>query len=146
MTHTIDSSRFGELAIADEAVIEFPDGLIGLGGSRFTLLAREADSAFRWLHSLDDPSLAIPVTNPFAFFADYAVELSDAEAERIGVSDPAEADVYVAVRAGEALEDFAANLLAPILISRGRGWQVINEAPDMPVRAPLFAELAEQAA
>lgn len=146
MTHSIESSRFGTLDIAQEAIIEFPDGLIGLGGTRFTLLARDADSAFVWLHSLDDPSLAIPVTNPFQFFADFAVELSDEEADRVGIHDAAEADVWVTVRAGEELGDFAANLLAPILVSRGRGWQVINEAPGMPVRAPLFAELAEQAA
>jgi flagellar assembly factor FliW len=146
MTQTIESTRFGEVEIADEAVIEFPDGLIGIGGSRFTLLARDTDSAFVWLHSLDDPSLAIPVTNPFRFFADFAVELPDEEADRIDIHDAAEADVWVTVRAGEELGDFAANLLAPILISKGRGWQVINEAPGMPVRAPLFAELAEQAA
>lgn len=146
MNHTIESTRFGKLEIADEAVIEFPDGLIGMGGTRYTLIAREESDAFYWLHSLDDPALAIPVTNPFRFFADFALELSDAEADRIGVHDASEANVYVTVRAGEELGDFAANLLAPILISRGRGWQVINEAPGMPVRAPLFAELAEQAA
>lgn len=146
MTQTIQSTRFGQVDITDEAVIEFPDGLIGLDGTRFTLLAREADSAFVWLHSLDDPSLAIPVTNPFRFFADFAVELPDEESDRIDIHDPGEADVWVTVRAGEELGDFAANLLAPILVSKGRGWQVINEADGMPVRAPLFAELAEQAA
>jgi flagellar assembly factor FliW len=140
---TIDSTRFGSLEIADESVIEFPSGLIGLGGSRYALVAREEDSAFVWLHSLDDPSLALPVTNPWRFFESYSVELSDIEAERIGIGDPAEADVYVTVRAAEALEDFSANLRAPIVISHGRGWQVINEAEDAPVRAPLFAESAE---
>ena len=38
---TIDSTRFGTLEVAAEAVIEFPDGLIGLGGSRYALLARD---------------------------------------------------------------------------------------------------------
>ena len=47
------------------------------------------------------------------------------------------------VRAGESLEDFSANLRAPILIAGGRGHQVINEADGTPVRAPLFAEVAE---
>ena len=45
------------------------------------------------------------------------------------------------VRAGESIEDFRANLRAPILISGGRGHQVINEAKDTSVRAPLFAEV-----
>jgi flagellar assembly factor FliW len=143
---TIDSTRFGAIEIADDSVIEFPSGLIGLGGSRYALVAREEDSAFVWLHSLDDPSLALPVTNPWRFFESYSVELSDTEAERLGVDDPADAQVFVTVRAAEALEDFSANLRAPIVIANGLGWQVINEAEDAPVRAPLFAEIAETAA
>ena len=66
-----------------EDVIEFPKGLIGLGGHRFALVANNADGAFSWLHSLDDPSLALPVANPWAFFADYAVDLSDEAAAPI---------------------------------------------------------------
>jgi flagellar assembly factor FliW len=69
------------------------------------------------------------------------VEISDSEAQRIGVTDPAKAEVLVTVRAGESLDDFRANLRAPILISGGRGHQVINEASGTSVRAPLFAEV-----
>ncbi len=139
----IESTRFGAISVPDDAVLEFPNGLIGLGGTRYTLIAREESAPFLWLHSLDDPSLAVPVTNPWHFFASFEVEISDAEAERIGVTDPSQAEVLVTVRAGESVEDFRANLRAPILIAGGRGHQVINEAPDTPVRAPLFAEVAE---
>ncbi len=140
MPLTIESTRFGTLDVPDESVLEFPNGLIGLGGTRYTLIAREESAPFMWLHSLDDPSLAIPVTNPWFFFSSYEVEVSDTEAERIGITDPSQADVYVTVRAGEAIEDFRANLRAPLLISGGRGHQVINEAGGTSVRAPLFSE------
>ncbi len=139
-TVTVESSRFGTLEIEEGAIIEFPTGLIGLGGRRWAVISKEPDGPFQWLHSLDDPALALPVTNPWNFFADYEVELSDSEAERIGVSDPAQAEVYVTVRAAEEAENFSANLRAPIIISNGRGFQVINEAGDPPVRAPLFAQ------
>ncbi len=143
MSVTIQSTRFGEVEIAPEAVIEFPAGLIGLGGSRYALLARDEDDTFVWLHSLDDPALAIPVTSPFRFFSDYEVLLSDEEAGRIGITAADQADVWVTVRASERLEEFTANLRAPILISRGRGWQVINQAEHAPLRAPLFEAPAE---
>jgi flagellar assembly factor FliW len=143
MPITIESTRFGALDISDDAVIEFPNGLIGLGGTRYALIAREESGPFLWLHSVDDPSLAIPVTNPWNFFASFEVEIADAEAERIGVTDPSEAEVLVTVRAGESLGDFRANLRAPILISGGRGHQVINEARGNSVRTPLFTEVAE---
>jgi flagellar assembly factor FliW len=142
MPVTIESTRFGTIVVPDESVLEFPTGLIGLGGTRYTLIAREESAPFLWLHSLDDPSLAIPVTNPWYFFSSYEVEVSDSEAERIGITDPAQADVYVTVRSGEAIEDFRANLRAPILVSGGRGHQVINEASGTSVRAPLFDEVA----
>ena len=144
MAVTLHSSRFGALEIPDEAVIEFPSGLIGLGGTRYALLARNEDSAFVWLHSVDDPELAVPVTNPFRFFASFEVELDDDEADRIGLSDADDTAVYVTVRAADALEDFSANLYAPILISGGRGHQVINQSDDAPVRAPLFQRPAAE--
>ncbi len=145
MTVTFDSLRFGTLEVSDDAVVEFPTGLIGLGGSQYVLLARDPDSALVWLHSMEDPSLALPVCNPFPFFPDFEVVVSDAEAERIGITDAAQCDVYVTVRAAESLEDFTANLRAPILIARGHGHQVINEA-DAPVRAPLFVGTAVEPA
>lgn len=143
---TIQSTRFGQIEVPDNAVVEFPDGLIGFGGSRFALLAREEDSPLIWLHSVDDPSLAVPITNPFQFFNEYEVVVSDEEAYRIGLRFPGEADLYVTVTAAEELEDFSANLRAPILISRGVGHQIINEADDAPVRATLFADMARRMA
>ena len=145
MPVNIESTRFGALEVPDESVLDFPNGLIGLGGTRYTLIAREESAPFLWLHSLDDASLAIPVTNPWFFFSSYEVEVSDSEAARIGVTDPSQADVYVTVRAGEAIEDFRANLRAPILVSKGRRQQVINEADGTSVRAPLFNDVAQPA-
>jgi flagellar assembly factor FliW len=134
----LESTRFGQLEIPAEAALDFPNGLIGLGGNRYALLARSDESAFIWLHSLDDPALAIPVTVPWRFFPDYEVELSDEEAGRLGVTDPQETQVYVTVRAADTLEGFSANLRAPILVTQGSGFQVINQAKDAPVRCPLF--------
>jgi flagellar assembly factor FliW len=143
-TLTIDSSRFGTLEISSEDVIEFPNGLIGLGGSRYAIVPAGNDGAFSWLHSVDDPSLALPVANPWHFFADYAVELSDEDSEPI-TADPADVAVWVTVRAGAELADFYANLRAPILVAEGTGHQVINESADAPVRAPLFPAVAAAA-
>jgi flagellar assembly factor FliW len=143
-TLTIDSSRFGTLEIASDDVIEFPAGLIGLGGRRYALVTHDGDGAFSWLHSIDDPSLALPVTNPWHFFSDYAVDLSDAASEPI-TADAADVAVFVTVRAGAELSDFYANLRAPILIAGGQGHQVINESADAPVRAPLFPAVAAAA-
>jgi flagellar assembly factor FliW len=143
-TVTIDSPRFGTLEIASEDVIEFPHGLIGLGGRQYAIVPNGTDGAFSWLHSIDDPSIALPVANPWHFFADYAVELSDDESAAITTA-PADVDVWVTVRAGAELADFYANLRAPILVAEGKGHQLINESEHAPVRAPLFPAVAAAA-
>jgi flagellar assembly factor FliW len=133
----LSSSRFGSVEVPDDAIVEFPSGLIGLGGRRYTLLAHGEDPAVVWLQSLDDPDLALPVTDPWRHFADYDLELTQQDADRIGLDDPTQASVYVTVRAGDGPGGFSANLRAPILIAGRRGFQVINQAEDAAVRAPL---------
>jgi flagellar assembly factor FliW len=142
-TVTVESSRFGTLEIEEGAIIEFPAGLIGLGGRRWAVVSKDPNGPFAWLHSLEDPALALPITNPWDFFADYEVELSDTDTDRVDAGDVA---VWVTVRAGSELGDFSANLRAPILISGGQGFQVINEASPAPVRAALFPEAKQAAA
>jgi flagellar assembly factor FliW len=142
---TIDSTRFGQIEVDPESVVEFPHGMIGFESRRFALVARDADADFVWLHSVDDPALALPVTDPRRFFGDFAVELAEEERERLGLPQLTATDIYVTVRASDQLEGFTANLRAPIVISEGRGHQVINQAAEAPLRAPLFGELAEKA-
>src|SRR6185312_9229303 len=137
----IESTRFGHVEIDPDTVIEFPDGLIGLGGSRYALLTSDPDSPFVWLHCIDDPSLSLPVTDPHRFFANYEVELTDDDGERLGLDDATPVDVYVTVVASSELSGFTANQKAPILIWNGQGHQIINQAPGCDLRAPLFAEV-----
>jgi flagellar assembly factor FliW len=145
MAVMLQTSRFGEIEISPEQIVEFPTGLIGLGGARYVLITRTADATFSWLQSMDDPELAIPVTDPWRFFDDFVVELADADAARIGIEDALDqAAIWVTVRAAAELDDFCANLAAPIVIVDGAGYQVINQASPAPVRAPLFSGLQEE--
>ena len=147
MPITLNSTRFGAIEIPAEAVIDFPAGLIGLPGRRYALIATDAEGPFHWLHSVEDPELALPVADPWRFFGDYEVELSDEEAGRIGVENADGVAVWVVVRAAAELSGFSANLRAPILVAEGRGHQIINAFAHAPLRAPLFPEgPAEQAA
>lgn len=146
MTHTIQSTRFGTVEIEAESVLSFPRGLIGLGGSRYALLTTDPESPFSWLHSVEDPDLALPVTRPWQFFPDYDVVVADAEADALGLGSDAPADVWVTVRAAASIEDFTVNLRAPIVVTAGddgpAAYQVINDLPGLEVRTPLFAASA----
>lgn len=137
-TETYGTSRFGPVDVMVDSIIEFPDGLIGLGGSRYALLSTDAESPFLWLQSLDNESVALPVTNPHRFFKDFAVEVMDADAERLGYEDEAPADVYVTVTTSSVVSEITVNLKAPILIRDGCGHQVINQRDGLAVKTPLF--------
>jgi flagellar assembly factor FliW len=135
---TFTTSRFGEVEVIVDSIIAFPEGLIGLAGSRYALLSTDAGSPFLWLQSLDEPTTALPVTNPHRFFKDFAVELADADAEQFGLDDGAPADVYVTVTASSVVTDLTVNLKAPILIRERLGHQVINQTAGAMVKTPLF--------
>lgn len=137
MATTVHGTRFGDLEIDDDELVEFPGGLVGLPGTRWALLRRDGpDAAFAWLQSLEDAEVALPVTRPGTFFSDYDVELEDEDVDP-ALGDPDAVDVWVVVRAAERLEDFTANLRAPLLLAGGRGWQVLNRADGAELRAPL---------
>jgi flagellar assembly factor FliW len=136
---TIQSTRFGAVEIPAEDVIEFPLGLIGLGGLRYALLDRNPGSGFLWLHSLEDPALALPVVDPRLFFRPFPLALADDDRERIGVDDPVTTQLYVTVRTAPDPADVVVNLRAPLVVEGGRGYQVLNSAPGAELRVPLFA-------
>ena len=83
----IESTRFGMLEVREDTVITFPDGLIGLPGTQYALLAQSEKTPFYWLHSCEYADLAVPVTMPWLFFSGYEVEIPDDEADRLGISE-----------------------------------------------------------
>jgi flagellar assembly factor FliW len=133
---TFESVRFGTVEVAEQQVLEFPLGLIGLGGLRYALLDRNPGTGFYWLHSVEDPALALPVVRPHLLFPDYAFDMVDEDHERTGIPDGATVDLYVTVRATP--QEATANLKAPIVVFEGKGFQVINGSQDAPLQAPLF--------
>jgi len=139
---TIDSTRFGTIEISDDAVLTFPDGLVGLPGTRYALIAQHDHTPFFWLHSADEPAVALPVTSPWLWFPAYEVRVSDDDQAALELAAPEEASILCVVRAAGHVDDFTVNLLAPVIVHAAKriGRQVINEATGYDVRQPLFAE------
>ena len=144
MSETFQSIRFGAVEIDAEDVIEFPFGLIGLGGVRYTLIDHNPGTGFLWLHALDDPALALPVVSPHQFFPSFTLQIAPEDRERTGLEDAAGAQMYVTVRATPDPLDITANLRAPLLILEGRGYQVLNTSEDAALQVPLFTLPAQE--
>ncbi len=138
MAVRFESVRFGSVEIAEDELIDFPLGLVGLPGRGYALLDRNPGTDFRWLHSTEDAALALPVVPPSAFFADFELRVGSEELEASGIADLAAASVYVTVRAAPDPREITANLRAPIVICEGRGFQLLNTIESAALRAPLF--------
>lgn len=137
----IQSTRFGELQISENEVLEFSNGLPGFPEEKsFGFLQYEAESPFAFLQSITDPDLSFLVVEPFSFFTDYDVVIADAVVEELGLSDENLPQVVNVVRVPENTEEMTANLLAPIIINwrDHKGAQIILENKSYTIRHRLF--------
>ena len=107
---------------------------------RFVLVELGEASLLCSLRSLDEPQLRFLVLPPGPFFADYAPEIDEETASKIGLEDAADALVLLVVTVGGSAAESTANLLAPIVLnSRTRqAAQVLQASGDLPLQAPLI--------
>lgn len=133
----IDTLRFGEIDVPDEAVIHFANGIVGFPQlQRGCLLpcdhpsGRQPSPGLRWLQSLDDPALLFLTVEPHLIFPDYEIELSDADSAALQLDTPGDAAVISFITLSDEGAALTANLLAPIIINAHtrRARQVILDA------------------
>ncbi len=144
-TERVPTTRFGTLEVERDLVITFPEGMIGFEKMRrFAVLHSDLQSAFRWLQSLDEPSLAFPVLSPGIFRSGYSPTIPDSDARFLGLdhSTPALVFVVVTIPHGNPRE-MTANLLGPLVINplTRRGKQVIVQDEGYTTRHRVMDEL-----
>lgn len=127
---------FGEVAIDDDKVLDFPNGIIGIEDKhKFAIIydvEKGEDTAIRWLQSMEDPYLALPVIEPFAILEEYNPIIEDALLEPI--DNPKDEDIIVLLTLiiSSDVTKVTANMKAPIVINSAtcKGGQIIVENPE----------------
>lgn len=144
-THSINTTRFGELFYNEEDVIAFPRGVPGFERSHSWALAGEDEDLIKWLQSLDDPDLALPITTPDVVMPDYNARIPDDEVDLLGEIETSEdlALLCVVSIPAAAYWDMTVNLRAPVLINTKtrKAAQIIVLNEEYPLRHPVFSEL-----
>ncbi|HHY91751.1 MAG TPA: flagellar assembly protein FliW, partial [Firmicutes bacterium] len=138
------TTRFGEIEVAPESIITFPQGVPGFTHLKeFFLVPVAENPVFTWLQAVAAPEVAFLVTDPFLFFRDYVVNVPAAEKELLAAERPEDVSIQVILRVptGGGAADITANLLAPVVINHRlrRAAQVVLDGSGYPLRAPLFA-------
>jgi flagellar assembly factor FliW len=116
----IATSRFGEIDVDAESVVDMPDGMLGFSEfKRFVLIQHNQGSPFLWYQAVAEPNLAFVIVDPFMFFPDYEVILSREDLDVLDAEDFGKLAVFAVVVIPENPEDMTANLRGPIVINVG---------------------------
>lgn len=111
----VRSRRFGTFTISPAAVVEIPQGLVGLPQlRRWVVLDHRPGSPFKWLLSIDDPELAFAVANPCELVANYEPPL--ALAARLLDTAAGEIALLVIVTIPSDPTLMTVNLMAPVAV------------------------------
>ncbi len=114
----INTSRFGELDVANDAVISMPDGMLGFSEiKRYVLIQHRDGSPFLWYQAVDEPNLAFVVVDAFTFFPDYEVVMSSEDVEVLKCTKPGDLAVFLVVVIPDNPEDMTANLRGPLVVN-----------------------------
>lgn len=139
----VNTRLFGEIDIEESKIITFEKGIIGMPDmKRFTLIydSEKKDSQIRWMQSLDDGAMALPVMDPLAVMDKYQPLVSDKMMERLGeYNDEKDLFVLVTLRVPSDITQMTINLKGPMIINtlNNRAVQLIVE-DDYPVRFPIY--------
>jgi flagellar assembly factor FliW len=136
----IDTTRFGRIEIAENAVIHFPRPLYGLDAAgSYCLLAYDEAGCFHWLQATDAPTIAMVVTDPFRFFPDYQLEIPDPAADLLQASAASDIAVYTLLTIAAEERRVYTNLLGPIAVNCQAqvGLQLIQNESRYTTRHPL---------
>lgn len=139
----LETERFGEVSYSQEEILSFPRGIPAFEINHSWILIGRDDSAIKWLQSLDDPELALPVTSPDAIQPDYNARIPDDELQLIGSKNYSDLALLIVVSIPESAPwNMTANLRAPILINlkTHKAVQVIALNEEYPIRHIVFPE------
>ncbi|MCL2081086.1 MAG: flagellar assembly protein FliW [Oscillospiraceae bacterium] len=137
----INTVRFGEIDIADEKIVDFPEGLPGLEElKKFALITTEETEPFRWFQSMNDPDVALVVLDPQILFPAYSVKLPVEIEEELGIEEESDVLVLTVAVVPKDFRGMTTNLVSPIVINakKNLGKQVIMQNSEYQIRQPIF--------
>ena len=139
----LKTSRFGEVAVDDSAVISFPDGMVGFpDASRYVIFDGPEGTPFKWLQSVDRPELAFAICDPLLFKADYKVAVPDEELSSLQIEKPEDLVVCVILSIPSDPWKMTANLLGPVIFNAEKrlGKQLVLTGPEYTTKHPVFPD------
>jgi len=140
----INTVRFGEIEIEKERIFNFVLPIIGFNELKeYVILDLNKDNFFKWLQSVEDPSLAFPIVSVFSMNVDYSIDIADNVIEALKITDVENLLVMnIASIPQDNPQGATLNLLAPIVFNLNEklAGQVILTGSGYDISYPLFKQ------
>ena len=145
---TTKTRLFGEITIADEKLIIFPEGIVGFPFLKTFALIHDAEdekAPIMWLQSMEEPAFAMPVIEPHLVVDDYNPTVNDEFLTPVGELAPDQIYSLVTITVPPEIEKMSVNLKAPIVINmaNNKAVQIIVE-DDVKVKHPIYETLRKR--
>lgn len=143
----ISTSRFGQVELKEEDVLNFPEGLLGFADLRsFVLLDDPNDEIFAWLQSCESPQVAFPVLEPELFMSQYKVNLTKGDLEGLKMTAQEKARYFSIITIPDDPTMMTANLKAPVVVNveKRTARQCVLQDNNLAIREPIFAKLQQR--
>lgn len=138
----INTVRFGEIEIDENRIFDFKLPIIGFNElNKFVLLDLNKDKFFKWLQSVEDPSLAFPVVSVFSLDLEYSVDLPDNVIDILKINNVESILVMnIASIPQDDPQGTTINLLAPLIfnLDTQTAGQIILSGSGYDISFPLF--------
>jgi flagellar assembly factor FliW len=127
----------------DGILLTLPKGLLGFPHLTSYRLFEPSDGyPLKFLQAVEQPEISFVCMDPVGLKPDYAVPLSDTEAEELGLETQADALILTLVVIPEDPRRMTTNLAGPLVVNiRTRiGLQVALPADRFPLKFPVFLQ------
>ncbi len=142
----VASTRFGTFDVPREALLTFPSGLLGFPEwTSYVILDHDTDAPFKWLHCVEEASLAFVVIDPSLFNQNYQVTISPEARFEVEGNETDELSLVVILTVpSDDPTAMTANLRGPLLMNpRTRLCKQLVLTEDYPTRYPVFSAQAQ---
>ena len=138
----IQTVKFGDVEVEESRIFDFVMPIIGFNHlSRYIILDPNKDTLFKWLQSVEEPSLAFPIISVAALDYDYSVDLSDSVISALDIKNP---ESLLVMNITSIPQDnprgTTINLLAPLIfnLDAQKAGQVVLSGSGYDISYPMF--------
>ena len=138
----LNTSKFGEIEIEEDKIFNFVLPVIGFDElTKFIILDPKKDTLFKWLQSIEDPSLAFPIISVATLNYDYSIDLSDGVVNSLDIKNP---DSLLVMNITSIPQDnprgTTINLLAPLIFNLDNysAGQIVLSGSGYDISYPMF--------